>query len=501
MTNQSDGNQMNLAVESVRRGHATPKVFGSVNTAKNDADVDPAADLSDPVHDYETQLQDASQEAKAASVGVHGPSPLVRQLKNAGKEFETPTLIDKCKSACSGGTVKCVIEYVFDGSRYRVLVTDPALEPFGLQYASFTLILAGVACPRLGNSRISPPTESEPFAEEARDFVEVRLLQRELEIGLHGTDKSGTCAVGTIHHPRGNIGVELLKRGFGRVSEWSIRIMSPLDIPTFRVAESAAKSSNLGTFLNYTPPQLKGASEIVGTVVEVLTGDTLSILPEGESYDSEDRIKKVSLASIRSPRVGNEKMGRSDEPYAFECKDRLRMLTVGKPVKVTVHYERDIPMGQTTDKRQFGTVSVGRREDIGEELIANGLAGTQRHRDDDEKSPRYDQLVATENEAITLKKGMHSSNEYGRRTVNDLTDPRKAKAYSSSLTQGSLKAVVEYVFNGFRFKLYVPSENCYIVFALDDLRCPQPSPPSNSARSGGKIGSSLVVYRCAVVMV
>jgi len=40
---------------------------------------------------------------------------------------------------------------------------------------------------------------------------------------------------------------------------------------------------------------------------------------------------------------------------------------------------------------------------------------------------------------------------------------------------GTLKAVVEYVFNGSRFKLHVPSENCHIVFALEALKCPQPS--------------------------
>lgn len=72
---------------------------------------------------------------------------------------------------------------------------------------------------------------------------------------------------------------------------------------------------------------------------------------------------------------------------------------------------------------------------------------------------------------------MHSGNEYGKRTANDLTDPRKAKSYSGALMRaGQIKANVEFVFNGSRFKLYVPSENCHIVFALEDLRCPQPSP-------------------------
>ena len=84
---------------------------------------------------------------------------------------------------------------------------------------------------------------------------------------------------------------------------------------------------------------------------------------------------------------------------------------------------------------------------------------------------------------------MHSSKEYGARAINDLTDPRKAKSYSGSLMRaGTLKAVVEYVFNGSRYKMHVPSENCHIVFALENLRSPQPSPPPGAATRGqGKV--------------
>jgi hypothetical protein len=82
--------------------------------------------------------------------------------------------------------------------------------------------------------------------------------------------------------------------------------------------------------------------------VEVLTGDTLLLLPSGHEYDDESKLIKISLASIRAPRVGNERMGRPDEPFSNECKDRLRVLTVGKPATVKVAYERDIPLGEVS---------------------------------------------------------------------------------------------------------------------------------------------------------
>ena len=229
---------INLAVEAVKAGHATPKVFGP-ETPDDDA----ALDENDPVLDYERSLQSALQEAKSNEVGIHSSNPLCRSIKNAGDEFQTLGLIENVKKFCTGNSVTCVIEYIFDGSRFRVHVTDPELAPAGLQYANFTLILGGVASPRVGNPRSDPPTQSEPFADQAKQFVEARLLHRELKISLHGTDKSGICAVGTVHHPRGNIGVELLKNGLARVSDWSARMMNPLDIPAFRVAENNAKVS------------------------------------------------------------------------------------------------------------------------------------------------------------------------------------------------------------------------------------------------------------------
>lgn len=478
-------NPVNLAVESVRNGHATPKRFGSPdddNEDKGDGD----SDNDDASDEYDRALQSAYQEAKSNVAGVHSvsPTPLVREVKSSGDDFETREFVDASQKFCSGGMVKCVIEHIFDGSRYRMLCTDDQLASCGLLHASFTLILAGIAAPRIGNPRLDPPTTSEPFAEAAKQFVEMRILQRELQISLHGTDKSGVCAVGTVHHPKGNIGVELLKLGFGRVSDWSARMMNPLDLPALRIAENSAKTTNKGVWESYAPPKLVGASEIIGTVIEVLTGDTVSILPQGMPYDSESRLKKISLASVRSPRAGNANSGKPDDSYAYECKDRLRVLTVGKSVKVSVHYERQIPMGQTTENRQFGTISVGKREDIALVLVQEGLAETQRHRDDDEKSPKYDELCAAEGAAKLANKGLHSTNEYGRRGANDLTDPRKAKAYAGSLMRaGTIRATVEYVFNGSRFKLLVPSENCHIVFALEDLRCPQPSPSASALMS------------------
>jgi staphylococcal nuclease domain-containing protein 1 len=471
------GDKTHVAVECVRMGHATPKAIkfpsggettGNTTTEEGDA------------NDYENQLIKAYKEAEDAKRGIHAPVPMVRRVKNAGEDFVLFSLVEACQKLASQKRITCVIEHCFDGSRFRCQVTDPQLAEY--QFANFTLLLAGATCPRFGNPKAEPPVETEPLAQEARNFVTTRLLQRELLISLLGTDKNGLNAVGTIHHPVGNIAVELLKVGYAKMAEWTVRMMPPAEVPALRVAENAAKRTCVGVWHSYAPPVLSSASEIRGTVVEVLSGDTVLVLPAGKLYDSEQQLLKISLASVRAPRMGSAAAGRSDEPHSVECKDRLRLLTIGKPVEIEIHYEREIPIRPgENEKRPFGTVKCGKHADIAELLISEGLAITQQHRDDDEKSPRYDELRAAESAAKVAKKGMHKDSEYKRGAVNDLTDPRKAKAYSGSLMRaGTLKAVVDYIFNGALFKLYVPTENCYIRFTPNFIRCPQPSPSPGS---------------------
>lgn len=66
-------------------------------------------------------------------------------------------------------------------------------------------------------------TVAVPFLEEARYFVESRLLQRDVEIVLESVNN--TNFVGSILHPKGNIAESLLREGFAKCVEWSMAFM------------------------------------------------------------------------------------------------------------------------------------------------------------------------------------------------------------------------------------------------------------------------------------
>jgi staphylococcal nuclease domain-containing protein 1 len=524
--NNTKEEEANLAVECVRLGHGTPKAAKFTTTTTTEPGTSTTTATADDLDNntYEAQLMAAYAQAKEAARGIHSTTtpPLVRTIPT---DIDIPALV----LSCTNRRVLAVVEYVFDGTRFRVqLLPDPAL-PQHYHYTHITCLVAGATSPRTGNANVPP----EPYAIEAQQFATTRVLQRTMPLTLLGTDPAATSGVAVFHHPAGNIAVHLLRAGLARRSDWSVRLLllqpnAKETVAELREAEDHAKQLKLGIWRDYVPPTLSattssttagmsGSSTFRGQVVEVQSGDTVLVLPVvvSEKSDTMNALataatRKISLASIRAPRVGNERAGRADEPYAVECKERLRVLTIGKIVQVTVHYERDIPLAPNIqEKRAFGTVSVvgtttaGSSSavaaakppvDVAELLVAEGLAVTQRHRDDDPTSPRYDELRVAEAEAKAAGKGLHKKTEnndtvYKRRAVNDLTDPRKAKSYSGSLMRaGTLKAIVDFVFHGALFKMVVPSENCTIRFAPNFIRCPQPTPAG--AAPGGKGGKA-----------
>ena len=100
---------------------------------------------------------------------------------------------------------KAIVEYVRDGSTLRALLL-PTMHLVTLQ-------LAGLKCPALKANEAAP----EPFAEEARHFVELRLLQRDVHVVLEGVaNQSGGVLLGSVRHPNGNIAEFLLREGLAR---------------------------------------------------------------------------------------------------------------------------------------------------------------------------------------------------------------------------------------------------------------------------------------------
>jgi staphylococcal nuclease domain-containing protein 1 len=85
-----------------------------------------------------------------------------------------------------------IVEYVRDGSTLRLLLLP--------SYFYVTIQLAGLKCPVF--KREAENEVAEPFAEEAKQFVETRILQRDVQVILEGVaNQNSGILLGTILHP------------------------------------------------------------------------------------------------------------------------------------------------------------------------------------------------------------------------------------------------------------------------------------------------------------
>jgi len=211
-------------------------------------------------------------------------------------------------------------------------------------------------------------------------------------------------------------------------------------------------------------------------VKQVNSGDTIVL--KGRPRGGPPPERSVSLAYISAPKLGRRPIGNeeatTDEPYAWEAREYLRNLLVGKEVSFIV--EHTIPISG----RECALVYIGTGENsvcVNELMVKDGWAITRNNNKQNEEVAKYTMWMV---EAQTSGIGVH--NEEGKanaiRNVNwVIEDPRML---FDELKGKPLKAVVESVRDGGTLRLMlIPSMN-YITLMLTGIRCPSFKPDGGS---------------------
>ena len=118
-------------------------------------------------------------------------------------------------------------------------------------------------------------------------------------------------------------------------------MVPPGNIAKLRAAERAAKEAKLRIWAGFVAGSGSGSTAIEGdsfsgTVVEVVSGDTLVVRPSGGGPKAD---RRVSLSSVRAPRSTQK----SPEAWGYDAKEFLRGRAIGQEVSVTMDYSRRIP--------------------------------------------------------------------------------------------------------------------------------------------------------------
>jgi staphylococcal nuclease domain-containing protein 1 len=125
----------------------------------------------------------------------------------------------------------------------------------------------------------------------------------------------------------GDIAIELLKRGLGRIADYSFAFAPSVHVAAMRAAERSAKASQLRVWRDHVaaaPALAVGEREFPGTVIEVVSGDTVVVAvargPAGLAGPTEER--RVTLACVKAPRAGRR--DEPEAPWAFEVRQCRR---------------------------------------------------------------------------------------------------------------------------------------------------------------------------------
>ena len=358
-----------------------------------------------------------------------------------------------------------LVEKVLSGDR---LIMRLLLSPD--KHAQVMLLLAGIRAP--STKRVNPSDgqeqAAEPFGDEAQQFVETRMLQRNASVDVLGVSPQGQI-VATVKHPQmGTIAPYILKAGLARCSDFHSTLLGQ-EMGLLRHAEKEARETRRGIFQGHTAAKSAG-SETEAVVSRVQSADTIFLRNNKTGIE-----RRINLSSVRQPKPSDPKQA----PFGAEAKDFLRKRLIGKHVKFHIDGKRAATEGY--DEREMATVSQAGKN-VALMLVENGYASVIRHRQDDpDRSPIYDDLLLAEQQAQEQKKGMWADKPPAAKSYVDYSESlEKAKRQATLLTrQKKVPAIVDFVKSGSRFTLLIPRDNAKITLVLSGIRAPKAARNAN----------------------
>ncbi|KAG0353570.1 hypothetical protein BG005_007157 [Podila minutissima] len=456
-------NQENLAHTLVREGWADIREIRAAEAGNVDVEA----------------LYSYRAEAQAAKRGIWAEDGSGVRKAHYTLDGSADEFLEKVK----GKQLPAIIESIRDGSTVRACVTLPNGE-----YQYLTLMISGIRAPIIRQGIANTDDLVEPFAEEAKYFVESRLLQREVRVILELVGQNGQNIFASILHPAGNIAEALVSNGLAKVADWSITHVTG-GPSVLREAERKAQASKIRLWQDHVEKAKGQDHEFDGVVARVMTGDTIIV------RNNKGQERKVRLSNVKAPSRLPQQKGIEIASFDYEAKEFLRKRLIGKNVHVTIDYVKP-PSDQFPETTECGTVKVG-EVNVAEQLVLRGLADVIKSRED--RSQFYDQLLVAETKAKTDGKGKHSTKEAPKYKFSDASEnATKAKQFLPFFQRGGrTQAIVEYVANGSRFKLIIPKENCKMTFVLGGVRCPRAArTPAEKSEPFGAEALDFVSRRC-----
>lgn len=407
----------------------------------------------------------ASEDAKKLNLGLYNEggdiSKHVRKLIYSNTpEFDADAILKKANK--KGKPYRGIVEYVFSPNALNVYIEDLSIVT------------------RVNINHIYTPAQEREATGEAKELVEKLLLNRICGVVFQKVDDKGNL-VARILHKNGNIDEVLVKKGLSKILVPQDEDYDKDHYKKLRDAQDIAQINQEGLWKALKNEESKKKTksydptkkDFDARIVEVHSGDSITILPEGGEP------RRVFLASIKAPAMAKNESD-DHEPWAWESKEFVRRQVIGKKVKVEMEFQREIEIKKGKfegQKRQmeFATIFVGGKN-LSELVLERGYAKTSLSKFKEENSKYFENLIAADTKASNKKAGVHSNKEAKIYRFIDTSKNTKAARtiYSTLTSKSTLYGVVEFTLSGQKFKIRLDDENCSIGFGLIGINIPQP---------------------------
>lgn len=380
-----------------------------------------------------------------------------------------------------GKTVDGVVERVLSGDRLlvRVLLSDK-------KHLQVMTLLAGIRTPATERTIVSTGQvqPAEEYGNEAKAYVETRLLQRAVKVHIVGASPQGQLVASILHPSQGNIAEYLLADGLARCNDFHSTMLGD-KMAALRAAEKKGQASKLRLHKNHVA---KGdAKESEMTVSKVISADTIIV------RNKTGQEKRINFSSVRGPRTNEA----TEAPWKDEAKEFLRKKLIGKHVKVAIDGSK--PATDGFEARDVATVTQNGKN-VGLLLVQEGFASVVRHRKDDtDRAPNYDELLAAQETAKTEKKGVWSGKAPKTKSLVDASESvQRAKLNVGTLQrQKKIPGVVDFCKSGSRFTILIPREGIKLTLVLAGIRAPRAGrTPEEKGEPFGNEALELANKRC-----
>ncbi|CCH46041.1 nuclease domain-containing protein [Wickerhamomyces ciferrii] len=351
---------------------------------------------------------------------------------------------------------KAIIDKVISGDR---VVTHIYFDDG--EEAELSTLIAGFRTPRSSDPKNG--TAAEPFGDEAKKYIETRLVNQKVFVQFVGTSSTEVPII-KIYHPAGNISEKIIASGLAEVADWQSSLIGAEGMVILRNAEKQAKAGGKGLWKSLVKPTtttsttsksastFKIGSTIEGTIDRIISPDAYSIGLQNGTQQT------VYLSSIRSPRATDP-----SAPFLPQAREFVRKY-IGKKVSILTDAFRN--------ENPLVTITLPNGKNLAETIVLNGYATVIKHRrGDDDRSSAWDALIEAETIATKEKKGIYSNKvPEPEKIIEASENSQRAKIHLRTLqNQLKIQGIVEYVISPNRIRILLPRENIRLVLVFAGL--------------------------------